>query len=177
MTLRPTAIGALLKFSVKLSIITPMASLDCNATSTLRDALTQADAALLQHLQEVGMEMGVDFLSTLCLRWLGCLMVRELPMHLCIRLWDTCIAESAESGSGGFANFLIYFCASLLQERSRELRAGGFDEIMVFVQHPPTEDLSLSELEATISKAYVLMSSCHERSLHCQSRSTKQSSK
>lgn len=84
-------------------------------------------------------------------------------MHLCIRLWDTCIAESAEAGCAGFSIFPTFFCAGFLLERSAELRAGGFDEIMAFVQQPPTDMLKMGELEATISAAYVLMSSAQER--------------
>jgi len=83
-------------------------------------------------------------------------------MHLCIRLWDTCIAESAEAGCAGFANFPTYFCAAFLLEHSAELRAGSFDEIIAFVQQPRTDMCTPAQLEATISAAYVLMASFQE---------------
>lgn len=43
----------------------------------------------------------VDFIQ-FALRWVNCLLVRELPFCLAIRLWDTYLAEGT-----GFSEFLV----------------------------------------------------------------------
>lgn len=46
-------------------------------------------------------QQGVDFIQ-FAFRWVNCLLVRELPFVLGIRLWDTYIAEGS-----GFNEFLV----------------------------------------------------------------------
>lgn len=43
----------------------------------------------------------VDFIQ-FALRWVNCLLVRELPFALAIRLWDTYLAEGSH-----FSEFLV----------------------------------------------------------------------
>merc|ERR1719221_540297 len=78
----------------------------------LKEIIRRIDAPLSVHLEAEGL----DLLHT-AFRWITCLMVRELPMVCCIRLWDTLIAESAQAGgatasdcgSAGFEALLVYF--------------------------------------------------------------------
>lgn len=42
-------------------------------------------------------------------RWVNCLLIREVPFHCAVRLWDTYLAEGPH-----FADFLVYVCAALL---------------------------------------------------------------
>lgn len=124
------------------------------AAVLLRSLVARSDEALALHLDEEGLDINV-----IALRWLGCLMVRDLPMPCCARLWDTCIAESSSTDHGSrFAGFLVHFCAVFLLAHSKDLLDAPFDELMAFVQQPPTEDLGEGELEALISEAYVLRS-------------------
>lgn len=123
------------------------------AAVLLRSLLATADRELLESLESEGVEI-----SLLVVRWLGCLMVRELPLPLCVRLWDTCVAELVMFSGGGFGSFLVYFCATFLAAHAGRLRGAPFDELMAFVQQPPTETLSERDLEALISRAYVLRS-------------------
>jgi len=81
-----------------------------------------------------------------------------LPAPLCWRLWDTLIAESASrtSGGGGFADFIVFFCVSFLLSKASELCSAPFDELMAFLQTPPTDHLRVCDIEGLISEAYVL---------------------
>jgi len=129
------------------------------ATLLLKSLLADADDELFQHLELEGLD-----LTAVALRWLGCLMVRELPINLCLRLWDACIAESALGHASGFSDFLVYFCASFLIHHGARLRDAPLDELMAFVQEPPTLDLGECALEALISRAYVLRSTSNDLS-------------
>lgn len=59
-------------------------------------------------------------------RWMNNLLMRELPLHCTIRLWDTYLAETE-----GFSTFHLYVCAAflrfwseaLLRERDFQVRA------------------------------------------------------
>jgi hypothetical protein len=44
--------------------------------------------ALVTHLESNGLEF-----FQFAFRWMNCLLMRELPFKLVIRLWDTCLAE------------------------------------------------------------------------------------
>jgi len=62
----------------------------------LKDIIQRIDAPLARHLEA----QGIDLLHT-AFRWITCLMVRELPVACCIRLWDTLISESAQAACLG----------------------------------------------------------------------------
>jgi len=121
------------------------------AAVLLRAVLAEAHRDLLEDFEAEGVDM-----AAVVLRWLGCLMVRELPLPLCVRVWDTCVAESVLAEGRGFAGFLVYFSASLLASHADELHGASFDKLMAFVQQPPTERLELSNIEMLISAAHVL---------------------
>jgi hypothetical protein len=59
------------------------ASLLC--PTSLRVTLAEA---LVTHLEGNGVEF-----YQFAFRWMNCLLMRELPFQLVIRLWDTCLAE------------------------------------------------------------------------------------
>jgi len=122
----------------------------------LKDVIQRIDGALASHLEE----QGVDLLST-AFRWITCLMVREFPVACCLRLWDTLIAESAQSaqgvqGSAGFEALLMYFCACFTAYFSSRLQAMDFEAITLFFQQMPTDAFTESEVEVLLSEAYVL---------------------
>eukprot|EP00929_Paragymnodinium_shiwhaense_P007504 TRINITY_DN11142_c0_g1_i1.p1 TRINITY_DN11142_c0_g1~~TRINITY_DN11142_c0_g1_i1.p1 ORF type:complete len:441 (-),score=56.08 TRINITY_DN11142_c0_g1_i1:400-1722(-) len=99
------------------------------AAVLMRSVMLRCDAELVEHLEAEGVDV-----KMIALRWLGCLMVRELPLPLCLRLWDTCIAEMSQQASpGGFFGFLIYFCISFVLSHSTRLCGAPFDELMEFV--------------------------------------------
>jgi len=130
----------------------------------LKGIIRRIDAALAAHLEA----QNIDLLHT-AFRWITCLMVRELPMACCVRLWDTLIAESAShaqtggsiaagGGSAGFEALLVYFCACFTAYFSARLQSMDFEAITFFLQQIPTDSFSESEVEVLLGEAYVLKS-------------------
>mmetsp|Transcript_99082 Transcript_99082/g.289056 ORF Transcript_99082/g.289056 Transcript_99082/m.289056 type:complete len:404 (-) Transcript_99082:82-1293(-) len=139
----------------------------------LKDIIRRIDAPLAQHLEL----QGIDLLHT-AFRWITCLMVRELPMSCCVRLWDTLIAESAlaagvkrgaigsDCGSAGFEALLVYFCACFTAYFSARLQALDFEAMTFFLQQMPTDNFREAEVEVLLGEAYVLKSLFQEAPRH-----------
>eukprot|EP01132_Coremiostelium_polycephalum_P009227 gene9227-11305_t len=74
------------------------------------------------------------------LRWMICLLSRELEFPLSARLWDSYIAHGPN-----FGHFHIYICAALITttEWIPELMKSDFSDVIVFLQHLPTEDWNI----------------------------------
>lgn len=53
---------------------------------------------------------------------MNCLLMRELPPKMVIRMWDTYMAESGD----GFSDFHIYVCAAFLIRWSEQLKEMDF---------------------------------------------------
>eukprot|EP00668_Euglena_longa_P031753 GGOE01041004.1.p1 GENE.GGOE01041004.1~~GGOE01041004.1.p1 ORF type:complete len:438 (+),score=140.13 GGOE01041004.1:132-1316(+) len=111
----------------------------------LKDLIRRVDGKLFDHLHA----LGVDFLQ-FAFRWVNCLFLRELPMPMAIRLWDTYLAEGDV-----FPTLHLYFCAVYLTHWSDRLMACGFAEAMLLLQALPASELSLQDLQMLISKAYL----------------------
>lgn len=94
---------------------------------------------------------GVDFLQ-FAFRWVNCLLIREVPFCPALRLWDTYLAE----GPAALADFLVYACAAFLARWERPLSRLEFQELMMFLQKPPTGSWTEAEVESVLSAAYVL---------------------
>lgn len=131
---------------------------------SLKGIIRRIDASLASHLEA----QGIDLLHT-AFRWITCLMVRELPMPCCVRLWDTLIAESASvaqtgaggvggGGSAGFEALLVYFCACFTAYFSARLQSMDFEAITFFLQQIPTDGFGESEVEVLLGEAFVLKS-------------------
>ena len=108
---------------------------------------------LVNHLESNGVEF-----STFAFRWMNCLLMRELPLPLVGRLWDTYIAE-ARNGAvrDGFHTFHVYVCAALLLRFSKPVRMGlpTFGELLPFLQKLPTKDWRIADIEELIAQAFV----------------------
>lgn len=134
----------------------------------LKEIIRRIDSPLANHLES----NGVDLLHT-SLRWITCLMVRELPIGSCVRLWDTLIAESVQlvsaqprvgrsgdacGGSPGFEALLVYFCACFTAYFSSRLQQMDFEAMTFFFQDLPTDNFRDSEVEVLLGEAFVLKS-------------------
>merc|ERR1719401_196581 len=131
----------------------------------LKEIIRRIDGPLSVHLEA----QGIDLLPT-AFRWITCLMVRELPMACCVRLWDTLIAESAQSagqvrgslgsdcGSAGFEALLVYFCACFTAYFSQRLQEMDFEAMTFFLQQMPTDGFADREVEVLLGEAFVLKS-------------------
>jgi hypothetical protein len=98
----------------------------------------------------------VEF-KTFSFRWMNCLLLRELPLRLVVRLWDTYVAESRHAVRDGFETFHIYVCAALLDRFKPKLLERTTHELLTFLQALDKETASwgASDVEELISKAYV----------------------
>lgn len=126
----------------------------------LSDIVKRIDGALHNHIQT----QGLVFLQ-FAFRWMNNLLMRELPLTLCIRLWDTYISEESE---GGFKTFHVYVCAALIMRWEKELKAMEFQDLVMFLQHLPTQDWAMDDIESLISQAFVYKSLFAGSSRHLQ---------
>ncbi|XP_074564097.1 uncharacterized protein LOC141820639 [Curcuma longa] len=111
----------------------------------LRELVRRIDEPVSRHVEEEGLE----FLQ-FAFRWFNCLLIREIPFHLVTRLWDTYLAEG-----DSLPDFLVYISASLLLTWSDKLQKFDFQEMVMFLQHLPTEDWTHDELEMVLSRAFM----------------------
>lgn len=113
----------------------------------LEELVRRIDAPLYQHLQNEGL-----FFMQFAFRWMNCLLMREVSLESVTRLWDTYIAEP----SHGFDVFHVYVCAAFLTQWSADLRQKSFQDLMIFLQEPPTAGWSRQDIDVLLSQAYVL---------------------
>ena len=88
-------------------------------------AARRIDQNVAQHMEDEGLE-----LLQFAFRWVNCLMIREIPFHLGMRLWDTYLAEGPR-----MKDFLMYVCAAFLLTWQQELQHMDFQASRGAVQH------------------------------------------
>ncbi|KAJ8774737.1 hypothetical protein K2173_017183 [Erythroxylum novogranatense] len=111
----------------------------------LKELVRRIDEPVSRHMEEQGLE----FLQ-FAFRWFNCLLIREIPFHLVTRLWDTYLAEG-----DALPDFLVYIFASFLLTWSDKLQKLDFQEMVMFLQHLPTQNWTHQELEMVLSKAFM----------------------
>ncbi|GMN36243.1 hypothetical protein TIFTF001_005866 [Ficus carica] len=111
----------------------------------LKELVRRIDEPVSRHMEEQGLE----FLQ-FAFRWFNCLLIREIPFHLVTRLWDTYLAEG-----DALPDFLVYIFTSFLLTWSEELQKLDFQELVMFLQHLPTQNWTDQELEMVLSRAYM----------------------
>ncbi|PSS35819.1 TBC1 domain family member 22B like [Actinidia chinensis var. chinensis] len=111
----------------------------------LKELIRRIDEPVSKHMEEQGLE----FLQ-FAFRWFNCLLIREIPFHLVTRLWDTYLAEG-----DALPDFLVYIFASFLLTWSDKLQKLDFQEMVMFLQHLPTQNWTDVELEMVLSQAYM----------------------
>ncbi|CAD7702645.1 unnamed protein product [Ostreobium quekettii] len=126
------------------------------AVFKVRELVRRIDERVAQHLDD----QGIDFLQ-FAFRWVNCLLVREVPFHLVGRLWDTYLAEGQR-----FSDFLVYACVAFLLHWSDELQGKEFQEMVIFLQHPPTADWTEQEIGVVLSHAHMYQTSFEKARSH-----------
>ncbi|MED6221614.1 hypothetical protein PIB30_056516 [Stylosanthes scabra] len=111
----------------------------------LKELVRRIDEPVSRHVEDQGLE----FLQ-FAFRWFNCLLIREIPFHLITRLWDTYLAEG-----DALPDFLVYIFASFLLTWSDKLKKLDFQELVIFLQHLPTQTWTHQELEMVLSKAFI----------------------
>eukprot|EP00301_Raphidiophrys_heterophryoidea_P002236 c11046_g1_i2.p1 GENE.c11046_g1_i2~~c11046_g1_i2.p1 ORF type:complete len:339 (+),score=73.42 c11046_g1_i2:551-1567(+) len=110
----------------------------------LKELVTRLDAPLVQHLTG----QGIEFLH-FSFRWMNCLLVRELPMRLVLRLWDTYLSDPEH-----LAVFHVYVCAAILIHWADRLKTLEFQELLTFLQNLPTNSWQASDMDVITAQAY-----------------------
>lgn len=123
----------------------------------LRNLVSKIDLPLLEHLESEGVEF-IQF----AFRWMNCLLMRELSMGLIVRMWDTYLSETPL----GFNHFHVYVCAAFLIKFSGELKQKDFQEILLFLQNPPTTSWTEKDVELMLSEAFIWQSLYKNASAH-----------
>lgn len=111
----------------------------------LSQLVHRVDRELADHLTA----HGLDYMA-FAFRWFNCLLMRELPFPLLVRLWDTCLAEV-----DGFSVFLVYVCAALLVRFRGELLDRDFQGMVMFLQALPTGEWDGRDLDMLLGQAYM----------------------
>ncbi|KAL5082659.1 hypothetical protein RYX36_011080 [Vicia faba] len=111
----------------------------------LKELVRRIDEPVSSHMENQGLE----FLQ-FAFRWFNCLLIREIPFQLVTRLWDTYLAEG-----DALPDFLVYIFASFLLTWSDEIRKLDFQELVMFLQHLPTQNWTDQELEMVLSRAFM----------------------
>lgn len=123
----------------------------------LRNLISKIDVSLLEHLEHEGIEF-IQF----AFRWMNCLLMRELSIGLIVRMWDTYLSETPL----GFNNFHVYVCAAFLIKFTGELKQKDFQEILLFLQNPPTASWTEKDVELMLSEAFIWQSLYKNASAH-----------
>ncbi|KAK6459397.1 rab-GTPase-TBC domain-containing protein [Scheffersomyces xylosifermentans] len=123
----------------------------------LRTLISKIDLELINHLDSEGVEF-IQF----SFRWMNCLLMRELSIPLVIRMWDTYLSETPL----GFNIFHVYVCAAFLIKFSSDLKEKDFQEILLFLQNPPTGHWKEKDIELMLSEAFIWQSLYKHASAH-----------
>lgn len=110
----------------------------------LRELLEKINSSLCSHLADQDAQF-IEF----AFRWMNCLLMREIPFPLVLRMWDTYLCEKE-----GFGVFHVYVCAAFLVQWSDDLKQRDFPDIMIFLQKPPTQNWEDRDIESLFSTAF-----------------------
>merc|ERR1712079_132679 len=134
-------------------------------TTRLMELIWRIDEKLASHLDSEG----VNLLAT-GVRWIGCLMVRELPVVACARLWDALFAEYAQEAdvqeSEAFETMLLYFVVCFLSKYSLRLLEMDFEALTIFLGRAPPDTVDADAVEVLLGEAFVLKSMFHQAQNH-----------
>lgn len=112
----------------------------------LEELIKRLDAKLHHHIV---VECQVQFLQ-FGFRWCNCLLMREWPHALSVRLFDTYLCEGPH-----FVSLHVYVCAALLMKFASQCMELDFTELVMFLQNLPTKNWTLSEVDLLLSQAFV----------------------
>ena len=75
-------------------------------------------------------------------------------------------AESTKLSQSSLNEFHVFVCAAFLVKWSDQLLARDFQEIITFLQNPPTKDWDENEIEMLLSEAYIWQSLYKDATSH-----------
>eukprot|EP01126_Amoeba_proteus_P057535 TRINITY_DN7329_c0_g1_i2.p1 TRINITY_DN7329_c0_g1~~TRINITY_DN7329_c0_g1_i2.p1 ORF type:complete len:513 (+),score=111.68 TRINITY_DN7329_c0_g1_i2:273-1811(+) len=125
----------------------------------LKDLTQKLDLPLHEHFESQKMEY-----FQFAFRWMNCLLMRELPLKVVMRVWDTYLSEGE-----GFPSLHVYLCTAFLMNWSTELRKRDFNSMMPFIQNLPTKNWVSDHVETLLSQAYVWRNAYQDTKGHLHS--------
>ncbi|KAL8597499.1 hypothetical protein ACOMHN_047726 [Nucella lapillus] len=130
--------------------------------NALRELIKRIDSSLHNHLEQ----HTVEYLQ-FSFRWMNNLLMREIPLHCTIRLWDT-----YQSEVNGFADFHLYVCASFLKRFSADvLKEEDFQGILMLLQNLPTHKWGDEQIGELLAEAFKLKYMFADAPRHLQPKS------
>jgi TBC1 domain family member 2 len=120
------------------------------------ELISRVEGSVAEHLAGEGVEY-----MQFAFRWVNCLLLREIPFELGIRLWDTYLSEGS-----ALKGFLVYVLSSFLLSWAPELKKMEFQEIIMFLQHCPTKQWTERDIELVLSRAFMWRTSFKDASSH-----------
>lgn len=111
----------------------------------IEEVIKRVDQGLYEHFVSENV-----IISQFAFRWLFCLLVREFPLRLAMRLFDTYISDDV-----GFLSLHIYVCAAILLKWTSKLKKMTFNEMIPFLQNLPTKDWTDDDISLLVSESYV----------------------
>ncbi|KAI7846171.1 hypothetical protein COHA_000341 [Chlorella ohadii] len=121
-----------------------------------QELVRRVEEPVASHLEKEGLQF-IQF----AFRWVNCLLLREVPFPLAVRLWDTYLAEGSQ-----LKEFLAYTLAAFLLSWSAQLRQLEFQELIMFLQKPPTSAWGEKDIELVLSRAYMWRASFQGAASH-----------
>jgi hypothetical protein len=94
----------------------------------IKSLIQSVDKKLFIHLNQEGEKHSTDLIHFASFKWLSCLLIREFPLNLSMRLFDTYISDDE-----GFSNFHTHICATLFLIWANKLKSMNFMDLMVFL--------------------------------------------
>lgn len=111
----------------------------------LEDIVYLVDPLLSRHLARNGNEF-IQF----SFRWMNCLLMREVPFKLVVKIWDVLLAER-----DGLSDLHVYVCAAMLTMFSSQLMTMHFEDCIMFLQHLPTKTWTSEDVDELLSQAFL----------------------
>ena len=83
---------------------------------------------------------------------MNCLLIREIPITLIIRMWDTYLSEYENN----LCEFHVYVCLSFLLTWKKEIKnTNEFSDLIQFLQHLPTSNWNENDIEILLSQSHL----------------------
>ncbi|CRG95191.1 TBC domain protein, putative [Plasmodium gallinaceum] len=113
----------------------------------VKEIVKRIDISLFNHIYN----NNIDFIQ-FSFRWVNCLLLREFPINISVRLLDTYISDICDI----FTDFHPYICAVFLVHWSKHLKEMDFQQMLLFMQRFPTQNWKIQDIESILSEAFVL---------------------
>ncbi|SOV81411.1 TBC domain protein, putative [Plasmodium sp. gorilla clade G3] len=113
----------------------------------VKEIVKRIDNSLFNHIYN----NNIDFIQ-FSFRWVNCLLLREFPINISVRLLDTYISDICDI----FTDFHPYICAVFLVHWSKHLQKMDFQQMLLFMQRFPTQNWKIQDIESILSEAFVL---------------------